>query len=123
MSARRRLRRRTATAQGRRAAEFLAGAGWSIAQIATSFQLKDRTDDSGSTSAILGITDRLAMVHALRKEPDAMLARLDRGDDSRDPGVLFLPFDDSFPIACRDDSRFGAVARKSGPLASVPAAP
>jgi tetratricopeptide (TPR) repeat protein len=65
--------------------------------------LLDRYADTGAF--------QIAIVHALRKEPDKMFEFLDHGLATRDPGVtmlLYAPFVDAY----RDDPRFAAFCRK-----------
>ena len=66
---------------------------------------------------------QIAEVHALRKDPDAMFAWLDRAWANRDPGIAYLLFD-PFPLRYKDDPRFAAYCRKIGlpmPLEVAPA--
>jgi TolB-like protein/Flp pilus assembly protein TadD len=60
-----------------------------------------------------GAGSQIAEVYALRKEPDKMFEWLDRGWNSRDPGVAVLLFD-PFLHAYKDDPRFIAFAQKIG---------
>jgi TolB-like protein/Tfp pilus assembly protein PilF len=65
---------------------------------------------------------QIAILYAVRKDPDALFTWLDRGYETRDPGTLFLPFNDPFLIAYKDDPRFVAFVRKAG-LLPVPETP
>ena len=56
---------------------------------------------------------QIAEVYALRKDPDAMFAWLDRAWANRDPGVGYLLID-PFVLRYRDDPRFAAYCRKVG---------
>jgi len=74
-----------------------------------------------------GVAYQIAQAYALRRDPDAMFAWLDRAWANRDPGVGYLLYD---PIVLRykSDPRFAALCRKVGlPLpgaaASAPSAP
>jgi tetratricopeptide (TPR) repeat protein len=60
-----------------------------------------------------GAGSQIAEVYALRKEPDKMFEWLDRGWNTRDPGVAQLLFD-PFLHAYKDDPRFIAFAQKIG---------
>ncbi|WP_428384909.1 tetratricopeptide repeat protein [Nevskia ramosa] len=66
---------------------------------------------------------QIAIIYALRREPDAMFAWLDRGYASRDPGTVMLPFINPHMVAYKDDPRFIAYGRKTGLIPPAQAAP
>jgi len=63
-----------------------------------------------------GAASQIAVVYAMRKEPDKMFQWLDHAWSTQDPGVAQLLFD-PFLRAYKDDPRFIAFAEKIGVMA------
>lgn len=102
---------------------------WQDVALALALQIGD--DRAAADAALKTLIDtqsdaaayQITQVYALRKDPDAMFAWLDRAWANRDPGVSYLLFD---PIVLRyqHDPRFAAFCRKLGlpvPGAAAPA--
>jgi TolB-like protein/Tfp pilus assembly protein PilF len=59
---------------------------------------------------------QIAIIYALRQEPDHMFEWLDRAYAEHDTGSLMLPFNDPFLFVYKDDPRFKAFCEKAGLL-------
>ena len=66
--------------------------------------IKNHTDDQAYA---------IAVVHALRKDPDKMFAWLERAWTNRESSILGLPYD-PFILRYRNDPRLAAFCRKVG---------
>ena len=96
-----------------------AAGGWQESALALALQIGN--DRAAADAALKTLIDtqsdvsayQIAQAYALRKDPDAMFAWLDRAWANRDPGVSSLLYD---PIVLRykNDARFAAYCRKVG---------
>jgi TolB-like protein/Tfp pilus assembly protein PilF len=92
---------------------------WQKVALALALQIGD--DHTAADAALQTLIDahsdesayQIAEVYALRKDPDAMFAWLDRAWANRDPGVSLLLYD-PVVLRYRDDPRFAAFCRKVG---------
>jgi TolB-like protein/Tfp pilus assembly protein PilF len=99
----------------------LEGAGfWH--DFAITLALQKQGDAAAADAALQQLIDRysvsggsqIAIVYALRKDPDRMFEWLERAHAERDTGSLMLPFNDPFLMAYEDDPRFAAFCKKTG---------
>lgn len=110
-----------------------ADGGWREIALALALQIGE--DRAAADAALKTLIDtqsdaaayQIAQTYALRKDPDAMFAWLDRAWVNRDPGVSYLLYD-PLVLRYRDDPRLAAFCRKVGlpsPVATAagPAAP
>jgi TolB-like protein/Tfp pilus assembly protein PilF len=104
-----------------------AAGGWREVALALALQIGD--DRAAADAALKTLIDtqadisayQIAEVYALRKDPDAMFAWLDRAWTNRDPGVSTLLYD-PLVLRYREDLRFAAFCRKVGmPVPGAPA--
>lgn len=81
--------------------------GSEVADAALRWFIDHNSDFAGS---------QIAIIYALRQEPDRMFEWLDRAYAEHDTGSLMLPFNDPFLFAHKDDPRFKAFCEKAGLL-------
>ena len=61
-------------------------------------------------------SSQVAIIYALREEPDRVFEWLDRAWETRDTGALTMPLTDPFLLKYEADPRFTAYAVKAGLL-------
>ena len=96
-----------------------AAGGWQEIALAVALQIGD--DRAAADAALKTLIDtqssesayQIAQVYALRKDPDAMFAWLDRAWANRDPGISHALYDPTV-LRYRNDPRFAAYCRKVG---------
>lgn len=96
-----------------------AAGGWREIALALALQIgSDRTAADAALKTLIDTQSeesayQIAQVYALRKDPDAMFAWLDRAWANRDPGISYLLYD-PLVLHYRDDPRFAAYCGKVG---------
>jgi serine/threonine-protein kinase len=99
---------------------------WS--EFAMTLALQKQGNDAAADAALAALIEhwadsggsQIAIVYALRGEPDKLFEWLHKAYAARDTGALFVPLSDPFLLRYRTDPRFDAYLRKADfPVAAV----